>query len=97
MSKLLVTRWRRKNKPVYLSNPVKDVEPLKEDVRATDVEPPANVDNVVAQVSENVLVTVSADVVSVKQKVGRPRKIGKALDVDCMKTVKKNKSCKEAG
>ena len=49
MPKVLVSRWKRK-KPVYLSSPVK--------VRATDVEPTANVDDLVVLVSENVVVTV---------------------------------------
>ena len=92
MPKLLVTRWRRK-KPVYLSSPVK--------VRATDVEPTLHLDDVVVPVSANVEFTVSEnvlpvsdDMLSVKQKVGRPRRIGKALNCDSVQTVKKSKTVK---
>ena len=85
MPKLLVTRWRRK-KPIYLSGPEK--------VRATDVEQLANVDDLVVAVSENIVFPVSCDVVSVKQKVRRPRKIGKAIDVDCTEPPKKSKRVK---
>ena len=76
MPKVLVTRWKRK-KPVYLLSNVKSP--------ATDIEPTANIYDVVAPVSENVEVTVSENVVfpvsddevSVKPKAGRLRKIGK--------------------
>ena len=85
MPKLLVTSWTRK-KPIFLSSRVK--------IRATVVEQLANVDDVVVPVSENVVFSVSADVVSVKQKVGRPRKIGKALDGDCTEYPKNSKRVK---
>ena len=68
MPKLLVTRWKRK-KPIYLSS-------LKNE--SSSEEQLANVDEVVVRVSENVVLLVSADMVFVKQKVGRPRKIEKA-------------------
>ena len=75
MPKVLVSRWRRK-KPVYLSSPVK--------VRAADVDPTAHLDYEVVPVSAKLVVSenalpVSDDLVLVKQKVGRPRKISKAL------------------
>ena len=85
MPKVLVTRWRHK-KPVYLSSPVK--------VRATDVEPTANLDDVSVPLSANEVFLVSDDVLSVKQNVGRPRKFGKALNNDSVKTVKKSKTVK---
>ena len=91
MPKVLVSRWRRK-KPVYLSSPVK--------VSAADVEPIAHLDDDVVvpvsgnlEVSENVF-PVSDDLVLVKQKVGRPRKISKALVCDSVQIVKKSKRVK---